>query len=169
MQDQTGMLPKPVRSFNSPGFTIFNPVTDFDIKCWIRTGLAGLARPLTLKSTMNFVDVKGAVAEILGIRETSVELAYAFSFTRVAGDTRYLTTEDEWKGLVNDATIHRNKPQVKAAGTQSSWSVQLRELRELIESKESGKVCCRLILFFLAHLMLWTEKEEDVTTSNCWR
>ncbi|KAG8843319.1 hypothetical protein FRB91_003422 [Serendipita sp. 411] len=112
---------------------------EFNIQCWIKADAAGALRPLALHNTMTYIDVKTVVAEFLKIRESSVDLVYTFSFTRKASDTRYLTNEDDWKALVNDAKTHRNKPQIKAARTQDAWSIQLRELREFVESKESGK------------------------------
>lgn len=83
--------------------------------------------------------MRAKVAEVLGIRETAVELAYTFSFIKAAGDIRSLTSEEDWKDLVSEASQHRKKPQVKAAGTMDTWSVQLREIRELMDSG-NGKV-----------------------------
>lgn len=114
-------------------------ITEFTIKFWMKTGAAGLKKCIELQSLTSFLSMKEEVAKMLGVRPTSLELAYRFSFSKDKAP-RSLATEAEWSLLIGDARGHRNKSQVKASNTQDSWSIDLFEATEFLEKSETGKV-----------------------------
>jgi hypothetical protein len=126
-------------------------VPEFQIKCWIKVGSAGVNRAVTVKSSTSFTDFKAAVANILNIREAAVELCYQFSFVK-AKDIRDLTSNDDWENLVSDARKYRSKPATKRNKNEDTRSVQLKEVAELIENKGGSKV-----FLFISYKRIYTD------------
>ena len=112
----------------------------FTVKCWIKTGVSGINEDIDISSAITFPNFKAKVASVLGIREAVVELCYYFSFAKDKV-VRQLTSEKNWETLVTDARQYRNKPTTKRAGNTNSWSVQLKEVGELMEGRGGAKVC----------------------------
>ncbi|KIM22554.1 hypothetical protein M408DRAFT_28601 [Serendipita vermifera MAFF 305830] len=93
---------------------------DFPVKCWIKTGAANVSKSVTVQSTVSFAEFKGAIAALLNVRDTAVELTYNFSFVKER-QNRSLASDNDWAGLLD------------------GWSVELKEVVELMEVRAGAK------------------------------
>lgn len=78
---------------------------DFPVKCWIKTGAANVSKSVTVQSTVSFAEFKGAIAALLNVRDTAVELTYNFSFVKER-QNRSLASDNDWAGLLVDARAY---------------------------------------------------------------
>jgi hypothetical protein len=78
--------------------------------------------------------MRSDVANVLGISPSALELCYTFSFDRTAKSYRQLTNADHWDILISDARNYRNKATTVRHNLKDSWSIQLKEQRDLLVS-----------------------------------